>query len=225
MVSNYPDIKRGTRWEQTQARQWQNLTRDVQGPASIQAGPGILINRAGQGWNLSLWPSILQLLTRRLPQPSAAAAGNTEKFQVMNDRDREGSVMHDDWFYAERPSTGEVDIKIAKPHKLQVTPWNGRTVRLNEFSVYVKYSNYSPATGARRRATQVDADGTPLFPFIQRLEMIWPEYGTNRDSRTAEDIIKAVQIGEEATGIEGVDWEDTNDSARVWTVLPLGFLP
>lgn len=172
-------------------------------------------------------------------QAPAAGGGGATKFLVANDRflsSAQRPAMRNDYFFAVKPGT-EVDpdtdfyadedlVKIAKPHKLQTAPWNNRTVHLNEFSIYVKYTNYVSSPVQRRRATQWDPppEDRALFPFIQRTEMIWPEYGTDRDSLTGEDIIKAVQVGAAATGIEGVHWEDTNDSGRVWTVLPLGFL-
>lgn len=154
--------------------------------------------------------------------PLVEGAGNVELFQVMNERDRGDGpgIMQRDYFYAKQLSTGETRIKVAKPHKLQTSPWNGRTVYLTAFRTYVTYSNYTPTTGVRRRATRRDE------PFVVEWEFISPEYMTERDpdlTDTSEDIIKAAMIGEDATGIEGVDWEDMNDSGRVWSVLPAAF--
>ncbi len=161
------------------------------------------------------------------------AGGGTvsAKFQVANDRllpltHRPG--MGEDYFLAVRlgteidPDTGvyatEDLVKIAKPHKLRQTPWNGGTFYLNEFDIEVSY--VYPGISTRRLASYDTPNVT-----ITELEMIWPEYGTDARLLTPDDIIKAVLIGEGRTGVDDVAWEETNDSGRVWAVLPARFEP
>ncbi len=177
------------------------------------------------------------LATQVIPQPRPEGGDEgaaIAKFVVANDARLSSAQrpgMRDDYFFAVKqgtavdPETGNYSpddlIKIAKPHKLQVTSWNGRTVYLTEFRTYVTYFYRNPDAPFTREATRRDE------PLITENQYISPAYGTQRDpdrTDTSEDTIKAVQIGEEETGIDGIDWEDMNDSARAWSVLPAGFI-
>ncbi len=219
MSNDYPDIQRGTRWEHTQARQWQNLARDVQGPANIQAGAGILVTRTGQHFNIRVSDALLQLLTRRQPQAPAVAAGIPEKFRVVVGPSPYG--MRADYFTVVKlgverdPETNlyrpEDLVKIAKPWELRRSTSDGRTRYLEEFRVTVRYEFRSATNHVRRTATQTDV------PHISQLQMIWNEYAAN-------EFINAQHLGEEGTDVDGVEWEDLNETGRVWSVLPVGFL-
>jgi hypothetical protein len=143
--------------------------------------------------------------------------------------------MHDDWYYARRVSTGDTRIKIAKPHKLRKTPWDKDAreavgeppdVKLDAFDVRVTYDYFPDGVNLnqsfKRYATRDDE------PNIQQRQLVWPEWVVYSDPLRADplrskDFILAAQIGEEATMVEGVDWQDLNDSDREWTVLPQAF--
>jgi hypothetical protein len=165
------------------------------------------------------------------PIPEEGGTGVIDTFEVMVRSDPafaedDEQPMHDDWYYARRVSTGEMRIKIAKPHKLRKTPWNEKEVQLDAFDVRVTYE-YFPNTATlnqsfKRHATRDDERN------ISERQLIWPEWVVFYDALRAnplrsEDFILAAQIGEEATMIEGVDWQDLNDSGREWTVLPQAF--
>jgi hypothetical protein len=104
-------------------------------------------------------------------------------------------------------------VKIAKPWMLRRSTSDGRTRYLNEFRVTVQYTfDLGGIIHNRRTARLVE------LQHVFNLEMIWPEYSAN-------DIINAQHLGEEGTDVEGVEWEDMNETGRVWSVLPLGLLP
>jgi hypothetical protein len=167
--------------------------------------------------------------TQVSPHPipeGGGGSGAVEKFRVMNDRDLEDDVraMQNDWFYAVQMSTGDTRIKVAKPYDLRVTPWEGGGFRhyFRDLNTRIQYNypfiwvepprfNYN-----LREASRED------LPNIVETQIIWPPYHTRAISFTPESIIKAAQIGEEATGIDGVEWEES-DVTRVWTLLPEAF--
>lgn len=145
------------------------------------------------------------------PPLSPGGTGNTEKFKVITANPGAQYAMKGEYYFATRLSTGEEHIKIAKPWMLRRSTWVGRIQYLNEFRMSVEYLSVGSDIHTRRRVRQVE------LPFISQLQMIWPEYASN-------DIINAQQLGEEGTGVEGVEWEDMNETGRVWSVLPLGLL-
>lgn len=172
-----------------------------------------------------------QVIGHPIPE-GGTGSGIIDKFRIMNDREFsqvERPSVRDDFFYATRLSTDETRIKVAKPNELRTTPWDrhlrekaGLTekVWLDEFDVYVTYVYphrlFAPLNFDKRWATRDDE------PNIRATQIIWPAYWHAVHIDTPIGIIKAVQIGEEATGIEGVEWEDI-ESCRTWTVFPAAF--
>lgn len=157
------------------------------------------------------------------PIPEGGAGGAVELFRVMNEREfPEGEhAMQNDYFYAEHVSTGETKIKVAKPWKLRTTPWHDTTEWLTEFDVEVTYIYphrlFEPLNFNYRWATREDE------PNIRAVQIIWPAYGTDPHIFTATDFVWAAFVGEEATKIDGVDWQDMNVDSRVWSLFPAAF--
>lgn len=151
-----------------------------------------------------------QVIGHLIPE-GGTGTGNTEKFKVITANPGAQYAMKGEYYFATRLSTDEEHIKIAKPWMLRRSTWVGRIQYLNEFRMSVEYLSVGSDIHTRRRVRQVE------LPFISQLQMIWPEYAPN-------DIINAQQLGEEGTGVEGVEWEDMNETGRVWSVLPLGLL-
>lgn len=144
--------------------------------------------------------------------PLAQGGGLPEKFTVETANPGATYAVQADFFYATQLSTGEEHVKIAKPHSLRRTTSENKVRYLSEFRVAVQYTfDRDGVIHNRRRATHVE------MSHIWQLQMIWPEYA-------GYNVVNAQQLGEDGTGVEGVEWEEV-DSARVWSVLPLGFLP
>lgn len=155
-------------------------------------------------------------------RPSGGGSGVVEKFRVEHSlgANDPNPPMQDDFFYATRLSTDEERIRVAKPYELRVTPWNNQTVFIDALGTDVTYSYdlfTAPVDFNERLAVREDQ------PQVRETQIIWPLYHTRARPGTPDSIIKAVQIGEEVTGIDGVEWEDTNDAGRVWTLLPASF--
>lgn len=231
MSTEYPDITRGTRWEQTHARQWRNLMNDVSGPANIHGGPGILVTSVGEHFSVQVWPQLMDLLTRKTTQPRGGG-GAVEPFQVLTRIEQPSpQPMQDDYFYAKRLlSDDDTGIKVAKPYRVQKTPWDkddrrnaglDPRIRLDAFRVEVTYDYFAPTEAGRnqsfkRYATREDE------PFLRESQIIWPEYGIG-GGLIAKDIFLAVRLGEEGTMVEGVEWQELG-SERGWKVLPQEFV-
>ncbi len=159
----------------------------------------------------------MQVIGPPIPE-GGEAVGVPEKFKVEAGQPGSQYALQPDFFYATRLSTGEEHIKVAKPYELRRTTSHLKAVYLSEFRVSIRYEFTSADRHNRRRAAQLD------YPFITQLQMVWDEYVPNK-------IVNAQWLGEEGTRVEddedleGVEWEDMNSAGRVWSVLPIGFLP
>jgi len=65
-VADFPNIRRGTRWEDTKAREWQNLMDAAHGIASITVQPPLQQYRTGRHVNIRLGPMERPVISRGL---------------------------------------------------------------------------------------------------------------------------------------------------------------
>lgn len=61
-MANYPDIRTGTRFGDTSARQWQAAFHSLEGVVGMTAGPGLNIIRSGDAIEVRLDPQLERLL-------------------------------------------------------------------------------------------------------------------------------------------------------------------
>ena len=55
-MSDFPDLRQGESWSDQSALQWRNLVDAVIAFNGLAVGPGLILDKAGQGWRLGRTP-------------------------------------------------------------------------------------------------------------------------------------------------------------------------
>lgn len=110
-------------------------------------------------------------------------------------------VVNDDTLDCGEVGSSTVTVEVAKPRKLQRTPWDGKT-----FSINVglpKLITYTYQSATTRQASSNEG--------LTENQIIVPAYIEEND------IIYAMRVND--TGVDGVNWQDMNNDGRAWARL------
>ena len=115
-MADFPNIRRGTRWEDTKAREWQNLMDAAHGIASITVQPPLQQYRTGRHVNIRLGPIATQ------PARGFAAASVSARIFIFN----EPLSREDDYLICreQNPEPDALPVYVAKPWLLRRTPFD-----------------------------------------------------------------------------------------------------
>lgn len=98
-----------------------------------------------------------------------------------------------DYVTADRADGSESGVKIAKPYKLQRSPWDGNSAIIDGNAIHYTYN-----TDVKRTATTSGG--------LVEIQVVVPRY-------LVDDEIFACQAD---TGVSGVEWQDLNADGRAW---------
>jgi len=200
-MTDYPDIKRNTRWGEVPARQWMNLIRDVESMAHETVTAPLVRQATPSGRRLS----IVQAKVARTPPsivPAAAASIRSAKLRIVYD----DTLLVDPW----NPETETWDItqalQVAKPWDLQKTPWHSTAANpITWGGIIYTYS----AIPQRRHATDGGQNA--------HTEIIIPRYLSNQIIKIRAVDWTGVPDPNDPTKLLTV--EDANAAGRAWARL------
>jgi hypothetical protein len=218
-VPDFPDIRRGTKFSQTIARQWQNLQTVAESISRISVAPPLRIRRSGRHVALSMAP------TKPMAAVAAAVAAGIKPYRLVLLKPAEEFPDH---LYCMRPGDdpeGEdfEPILVAKPYKIRQTPFDGKTVG------GIEYAYDDPITRTAKRPGGI---GEPTW--VSEVQTIIPRY---LHQAIGDDQIMAIPsvIGgttvvypdtdppdPEAITIHWLEWDERRTFTRVYRQPGLG---
>lgn len=198
MGHDFPDIRRGTRFNQIPARAWQNVRTIAEAISQITVGPGLRIARRGRHVSIRLAP---------IQQQPGAAPATTQLIGL------ERFILAYPPWYIDAPDDCLIcrhwdttleeyePILVAKPRRLQKTPYDGRQLGGLLFEYNPGDSTQRTVHGPRGSEKQVIVPGwravLDAWDFIVAGK---PVGGTGVPERFGVPIV----------------WQDLNVDGRAW---------
>lgn len=191
-MTDFPDISRGTQWEDIPARQWRNVMDTLEGFERMTVSAPLRMRRAGRNVSIALDDP-----SRTKPKAETSLLA---PFILTG--------MNKDFVLAE-PVGGGDEVKIAKPYKLRMNPFHNQTVDGISYDYdhpTLRSATFGELPGGE---TQLVIPRYRIPPGDDRADLIWAvkvktvmDYGL--------DSLDPPLVPEE------LEWLDVNVDGRAW---------